>query len=144
MKIINRRARHDYEILQTYETGIKLTGPEVKSAKGGRMSLEGAFVKIIGSEVYLVNTQIFPYPFARQEGYDPKRSRKLLLHKREIISLKTKLASANLTLVPLECYNKRGFVKMKIGLARGKKKYEKREKIKKKDLEREVERTLKG
>src|SRR3989344_7476893 len=102
MKIINRRAFHDYNILETFETGIVLTGGEVKSVRGERITLEGSFVKIVGSEIYLVNAQIFPYPFARPENYDPKRTRKLLLHKREIVSLKSKLASTDLTLVPLE------------------------------------------
>ena len=142
MHITNRRAFHDYEILETYEAGINLTGPEVKSVKGERVSLDHAFVKIIGSEIYLVNAQIFPYPFARPENYDPKRSRKLLLHKNQIISLKTKLASDNLTLIPLECYNKRGFIKLKIGLAKGRKQYQKREKLKRRDIERETEREL--
>lgn len=144
MKITNRRALHDFEILATYEAGIRLLGAEVKSVKGGKMSLEGSFVKIIGSEIYLINAQIFPYAYARPEGYDPKRSRKLLLHKKEIISLKTKLASAKLTLVPLECYNSHGLVKLKIGLARGRREYEKREKIRRRDMEREVSRELKG
>jgi len=143
MKITNRRALHDFEILGTYEAGIHLLGAEVKSIKGGRMSLEGSFVKIVGSEIYLINAQIFPYPYARPEGYDPKRSRKLLLHKKEIISLKTKLAGERLTLVPLECYNSHGLIKLKIGLARGKKEYEKREKLRRRDIEREVERELK-
>ena len=144
MRITNKRVLHDFTILETYEAGINLTGAEVKSVKGGRMSLDGAFVKIIGSEIYLVNAQIFPYPYARPEGYDPKRSRKLLLHKKEIIALKTKLASSGLTLVPLECYNKRGLVKLKIGLAKGRREYEKREKIKKRDTEREIRRIMKG
>jgi SsrA-binding protein len=144
MKITNRRVSHDFEILGTYEAGINLLGAEVKSIKGGRMSLEGSFVKIVGSEIYLINAQIFPYPFARPEGYDPKRSRKLLLHKKEIISLKTKLAGERLTLVPLECYNSHGLIKLKIGLARGKKEYEKREKIRRRDMERDVERELRG
>ena len=144
MKITNRRVSHDFEILGTYEAGINLLGAEVKSIKGGRMSLEGSFVKIVGSEIYLINAQIFPYPFARPEGYDPKRSRKLLLHKKEIISLKTKLAGERLTLVPLECYNSHGLIKLKIGLARGKKEYEKREKIRRRDIERDVERELRG
>ena len=144
MRIIHRRALHDYTILETYETGIHLIGAEVKSIKGGKMSLEGSFVKIIGSEVYLINAQIFPYQFARPEGYDPKRTRKLLLHKKEIISLKTKIASSNLTIVPLECYNKKCIIKLKIGLAKGKKEYEKREKLKKKYLEREIQRELRG
>lgn len=144
MKIINRRALHDFNIIETYEAGINLTGAEVKSVKGEKMSLEGAFVKIVGSEIYLVNAQIFPYPFARPENYDPKRSRKLLLHKKEIISLKTKIETARLTLIPLACYNSHGLVKLKIGLAKGKKEYEKREKIKRRDIEIEVERELRG
>lgn len=144
MNITNRRVFHDYEILDTYETGIQLTGAEVKSVKGGRMSLEGSFVKIVGSEIYLVNAQIFPYPYARPEGYDSKRTRKLLLHKKEIIQLKTKLASSALTLIPLECYNTHGFLKMKIGLAKGKKEYQKREKLRRKDIERDVQRELGG
>lgn len=144
MKIVNSHAFHDFTILVTYEAGIHLSGPEVKSVKGGRMSLEGSFVRIIGSEIYLVNAQIFPYPYARPEGYDPKRTRKLLLHKGEIIALKTKLNTARLTLMPLECYNSHGLVKLKIGLAKGKKEYEKREKIKRRDIEREVQRELRG
>ncbi len=144
MKIINRRASYDFEILDTLEAGVKLYGAEVKSVKGGRMSLEGSFVKIIGSEIYLVNAQIFPYPYARAEGYDPKRTRKLLLHKKEILSIKTKMKSGNLTLVPLECYNKHGFVKLKIGLAKGKKQYQKKEKLKRRDIERELQRQFKG
>lgn len=144
MSIRNRRATFDYEILDTIETGINLIGAEVKSIKGGRMSLEGSFVKIIGSELYLVNAQIYPYPFARPEGYQPKRTRKLLLHKKQIIALKTKIASANLTLIPLECYNSHGWIKLKIALAKGKKQYEKREKIKKRDMDRDMRRELRG
>lgn len=140
MKIINRRVKRDFQILESLETGIRLTGAEVKSVKAGKMSLDGAFVKIIGSEIYLVNAQIYPYPYARPEGYDPKRTRKLLLHKKEIISLKSKLQGAKLTIIPLECYNKRGWLKLKIALAKGKKQYEKREKIKRQDLEREIDR----
>lgn len=142
MKIVNRSVFHDYNILETFESGIHLLGAEVKSVKGARMSLDGAYVKIIGSEIYLVNAQIFPYPYARPEGYDPKRSRKLLLHKKEILSLKTKMSSSNLTLVPVECYIKSGFIKLKIGLAKGKKEYEKREKLKKRDMERDIQREL--
>lgn len=144
MKISNRDVFHDYNILSTLEAGIRLNGAEVKSIRGGRMSLAGSFVKIIGSEIYLVNAQIFPYPYARPDGYDSKRSRKLLLHKREIISIKTKVASGGLTLVPIECYNSHGFIKLKVGIAKGKKEYEKREKLKRKDLDREVARELRG
>ncbi|OIO14053.1 SsrA-binding protein [Candidatus Gottesmanbacteria bacterium CG1_02_37_22] len=144
MKIINKRAFYNYEILKSLETGIYLNGAEVKSIKGGRMSLEGSFVKIIGSEVYLVNAEIYAYPYARPEGYEARRTRKLLLHKKEILSLKTKMKSEKLTIVPLECYNSHGWVKMKIGLAKGKKEYEKREKIKRRDMDREVARELRG
>jgi len=144
MKITNKRAFYNYEILESLETGIYLNGAEVKSVKGGRMSLEGSFVKIIGSEVYLVNAEIYAYPYARPEGYEARRTRKLLLHKKEILSLKTKMKSEKLTIVPLECYNSHGWVKMKIGLAKGKKEYEKREKIKRRDMDREVARELRG
>src|SRR3989338_1591884 len=128
MKVVNRRAYHDYNILQEYETGIVLTGAEVKSVRGERISLDGSFVRIVGSEIYLLNAQIFPYPYARPENYDPRRTRKLLLHKKEIISLKSKMSAASLTLIPLECYFSQGFIKLKIGLAKGKKEFEKREK----------------
>lgn len=143
MKITNKYALFDYNILETYEAGIHLTGAEVKSIKGSRMLLDGAFVKIIGSEIYLVNAQIFPYSFARIEGYDPKRTRKLLMHKKEIISLKSKADTGRLTLVPLECYNKHGFIKLKLGLGKGKREFEKREKIRKRDMDREMVRELK-
>lgn len=143
-KIVNKKAFYDYEILQTYETGLVLSGAEVKSVKGGRISLDGSFVRIIGSEIYLVNAQIYPYPYARPEGYDPKRTRKILMHKKEIISLKTKMATTALTLIPLECYNNKRFIKLKIGLAKGKKEYQKREKIKRHDIARETERELRS
>ena len=143
MRIINRRAYHKYQILDRFEAGIKLTGPEVKSIKSGRMKLERAFVKIQGAEAYLVNTHVPPYPFARQENYDPTRSRKLLLHKKEIINLKSKIEQKNLTIVPLACYTKHSFIKIELGLAKGKKSWEKKELKKTKDLEREMERELK-
>lgn len=144
MKIINRRATFDYTILDRFEAGIHLTGPEVKSIRGGHAKLDGAFVKIMGSEAYLVNAHISPYPFARVETCDPKRSRKLLLHKKEIISLKTKLDSANLTLVPLSWYTKGPLVKLEVGLVRGKKQYEKREAKRRADLQRELEQDFRG
>src|SRR3990167_3337222 len=136
MKIVNKKAYFEYEILDRIEAGIHLTGAEVKSLKNGHATLTGAFVRVLGSEAYLVNAQIFPYIYARPEGYDPKRTRKLLLHKKEIISLKSKLDGANLTLVPLTWYNKGPLVKLEVGLARGKKKYEKRETKKREDQKR--------
>lgn len=145
MRIGNRRAYHDYQLLEKIEAGLELTGPEVKSVKEGHLSLEGSFVKIIGTEAYLVNAQIHPYSNAPAEGYDPKRTRKLLLHKKEIMALKGRLQQSNLTLVPLSCYTTRhSFIKLEIALARGKKQYEKREALKRKDLERQVEEELRG
>lgn len=140
MKITNRRAFYNYKILERFEAGINLAGPEVKSVKDGHADLTGSFVRIIGSEAYLVNAKIFLYEYARPENYDERRSRKLLLHKKEIIALKSKTEGANLTLIPLSLYVKNRLVKVEIALARGKKKFEKKEAIRKKDLEREIER----
>lgn len=144
MKTTNRQARYNYEILETYETGIKLTGPEVKSVKLGRIKLDGGFVKILDSEVNLVNAAIAPYPYARQKNYDPSRTRKLLLHRKEITSIASKMQRANLTLIPVSCYTKRGLIKVQIGLARGKKKYEKRREKKRKDIDREISREIRN
>ena len=136
---MNRRAFYNYTILDRMEAGINLSGPEVKSVKGGHVDLTGSFVRIIGSEAYLVNAKIFPYEFARPEGFDERRTRKLLLHKKEIMALKGHMQTHHLTAVPLSLYTKHGLVKVEIGLARGKKKYEKREAKKRKDLQREEE-----
>jgi len=144
MRIDNRRAHFDYTILDRLEAGVHLTGPEVKSLRGGHAKLDGSFVRIAGSEAYLVNAHISPYTFARIEGYDPTRTRKLLLHKNEIISLKSKLQSSNLTLVPLAWYTRGPLLKLEIGLVRGKKRYEKREAKKREDLKRELEVEYRG
>lgn len=144
MRIVNRKVLHDYTILEKFEAGVNLLGSEVKSLRGGHGSLEGAFVRLVGSEAYLVNAQIFPYIYARPEGYDPKRTRKLLLHKKEIIGLKSRLEGSNLTLVPLTWYNKGPLVKLEVGLARGKKQYEKREQQKRRDQRRELEQEFRG
>lgn len=146
MKITNSKAFHDYTILERFEAGIQLTGAEVKSAKGGHAKLTGSFVRIVGSEAYLVNAQIFPYLYARPPagGYDPRRTRKLLLHKKELFSLKNKLEGANLTLVPLSWYTRGPLVKLEVGLARGKKQYEKREAKRREDQKRELEREFRG
>jgi SsrA-binding protein len=144
MNIQNQKAFHDYEIVERFEAGIQLTGAEVKSLKGSHAQLTGSFVKIVGAEAYLVNAQIFPFIYARPEGYDPRRTRKLLLHKKELLSLKSKLDGANLTLIPLSWYTKGPLVKLEIGLARGKKQYEKREAKMKKDQKRELEREFRG
>ena len=144
MKIVNKKAFFDYEITDRFEAGIHLVGAEVKSLRNGHAKLEGSYVKVIGSEIYLVGAQIFPYIYARPENYDPARTRKLLLHKKEIVSLKGKLDGANLTLVPLSWYTKGPLVKLEVGLARGKKKYEKREAKKREDQKRELEVEFKG
>ena len=144
MKIFNKKATFEYKILERLEAGVNLTGAEVKSIKGGHAQLTGAFVRIIGSEAYLVNAQIFPYIYARPEGYDPKRTRKLLLHKTELIRLKSKLDGANLTLIPLSWYTKGPLVKLEVALARGKKEYEKREGKRREDQRRELDREYRG
>lgn len=144
MKIINRKFRRDYQEIERYEVGISLTGSEVKSIRAGRMRLEDSFVKILGSEVYLVNAEIQVYEYARPQGYDLRRTRKLLLHKREILRLKGKIAShSGLTLAPISCYNKHGIVKLEIALAKGRKSVDKKNLEKRRDIEREEEREAK-
>lgn len=142
MKITNKKAFFDYQLLDRFEAGINLYGHEVKSVRLGKADLSGSFVRIIGSEAYLINAKIFPYQAGQVEGYDERRTRKLLLHKKEIISLKSKTEGANLTLVPVSLYLKSGFVKLEVALGKGKKKYEKRASIKKKDIQRDLEREL--
>lgn len=144
MIIRNRRAPHDYQLFEKIEAGIALTGPEVKSIRQGKMSLEEAFVKIKTGEAFLYNAHIHPYQFADNRSYDPRRTRKLLLHKKELVALASKIKQKNLTLVPVSCYIKHGIIKIKIALAKGKKKYEKREAKKRKDIEREMEKELGG
>jgi len=144
MKILNRKFRRDYQEIEKYEVGIALTGAEVKSVRAGRVKLEDSFVKILSSEVYLVNAEVSIYEYARPQGYDLRRTRKLLLHKREIIRLKTKLAGAGgLTIVPVSCYNKAGLIKLEIALAKGRKGLEKKRLEKKRDIEREQKREAK-
>lgn len=144
MKITNKKAYFNYEISETLEAGINLFGFEVKSIRLGKTDLTGSFVRIIGSEAYLVNAKIFPYQNAQIENYDDHRTRKLLLHKNQIISLKSKLDGSNLSLIPISLYLKKGFIKLEIGLGKGKKQYEKKEAIKKKDIQRDTEREISG
>lgn len=144
MKILNRRARHDYQLLEKIEAGISLAGPEVKSVREGKISLDEAFVRIKDGQAYLLNAHIHPYRFADIKDLDPRRTRKLLLHKKEILALEQKIKQKKLTIVPTACYTKGRRLKLEIALARGKKKYEKREAIKRRDVEREIERELTG
>ncbi|MCX6757871.1 MAG: SsrA-binding protein SmpB [Candidatus Nomurabacteria bacterium] len=140
----NRKARFDYEILEKYETGIELLGTEVKSVRGGRMSLEGAFVIVRGGEAYIINSNIPPYqPANAPANYDPLRNRKLLLTKKEIAELAASEKNKSLTIVPLSVYNKGSKIKVNIALVKGKKQFDKRESTKKRDTDREVRRTLK-
>jgi len=141
----NRKALYEYEVLKKYEAGIVLAGHEVKSIRGGHISLQGTYVVIRGTEAYLLNVTISPYQTKNTPaGYDPVRSRKLLLHKSEISSLIGQTKQKGLTLVPLRVYNKSGKIKLEFALARGKKEYDKREKIKKREFQREKERTLRS
>ena len=139
----NPRARYDYDILKTYEAGIVLSGQEVKSVRGGNVSLKGAYATLRGGEVWLLNAHIGAYKKAgRLADYDPTRSRQLLLHGREIKELIGKTQSQGLTLVPLSLYTRGRRLKVELGLGRGRKKYEKREVIKKRAVEREVRSVL--
>jgi len=140
---INKKAYHDYEILQTFEAGISLLGTEVKSAKEGRISLKDGFVLFKNGEAFLKNVHISQYPFGNRVNHDPLRERKLLLHKYEITRLATKVKEKGLTVVPLKVYTKKGKIKVEIGLAKGKAKYEKKEAIKKRDETRELKRSFK-
>jgi SsrA-binding protein len=139
MKITNRRVFFDYIILEKLEAGINLYGAEVKAVRLGHADLTGSHARIMGSEAYLINAKIFPYKYSRPENYDEQRTRKLLLHKKEIIALKSKTEGQNLTLVPLSMYTTKGFIKVEIALGKGKKQYDKKESIKKKDIQREIE-----
>jgi SsrA-binding protein len=143
MVTINRKARSDYEILETLEAGMSLKGTEVKSLREGRMNLKDSYAKVQEGEVYLVNAHISPYSHGNIQNHDPLRERKLLLHKQEIKRLTGKTEEKGLTLVPLKVYFVRGKAKVELGLARGRKHYDKREEIKKRDTEREIRRELK-
>ena len=143
MKIENRKAFFDAQIFERFEAGIRLTGAEVKAVRGGHADLTGSFVRIVGSEAYLVNANIFPYEYARPQGYDPRRTRKLLLHKREIVALKAKMDGQNLTIVPISLYTTSHLIKLELALAKSKKKFDKRKDLKQKTITRDIEEALK-
>ena len=137
----NPKAHFDYEILETIEAGIVLGGFEVKAVKTGKASIKGTYIKILNNEPYLVGAIISPYqPANTPPDYDPQRSRKLLLSKKQISALIGTSHAHGLTLIPLKLYNKKGRVKVLVGIARGKKKYDKRAAIKRKDIQRSKER----
>ncbi|MDY6820297.1 MAG: SsrA-binding protein SmpB [Deferribacterota bacterium] len=146
MKILatNKKAYHDYEILSTLETGISLLGTEVKSAKEGRMNLKDSYIKVIGGEVYLINCHISPYTHGNILNHDPIRTRKLLLHKKEINKLIGLSKEKGLTIVPLKAYLKNNLIKIEAAVVRGKKKFDKRETMRRKEVDREIERAIKN
>lgn len=139
----NRRARFDYEVLETLEAGIVLTGPEIKSVRNGQVNLKGSFVTVRGGEVWIEHAHISPYKYAAHEGYEPNRRRKLLLKKQEIAKLAGVVDGKSATIIPLEIHLSHNRAKIKIGLCRGKKKYDKRATIKKREQERQIRQLLK-
>ncbi len=138
----NKKAFHDFEILERFEAGIVLLGTEVKSLRDGLVNLDEAYGRIQGGELWLVGAHISEYARRGYAGHEPKRKRKLLLHKREIRKLETKVKERGFTLVPLALYFKKGLAKVEMGLCRGKKLFDKREDMKKKDAAREIKRAL--
>ena len=138
----NRKARHEYEILDTHEAGIVLKGPEVKSLRAGQLAFRDAFARVEGGEIWLYNLHIAPYEQASRADQDPDRVRKLLLHREEIRRLVSKTEEKGLTLIPLEVYFRNGNVKVLIGVARGRRLYDKREKLKKQTQDREAKRAM--
>ena len=140
----NKKARHDYHILETFEAGMVLQGTEIKSIRNSRINLKDGFVRVRNGEVFLVNVHISPYEQGNIFNHDPLRTRKLLLHKRQIRQLEAESKNAGITIVPLKVYIKDGYAKVLIGLAKGKKEYDKRESIKKKDQERQIRRIVKN
>ena len=140
----NKKARYDYHILDTCEAGLVLLGSEVKSCRMGSASLKDSYARIEKGEIYLANIHISPYPYANRLNHDPLRKRKLLFHKREIKKLYGKIRERGQSFIPLGIYfNDKGKIKVEMALARGKKNYDRREDIRKKDLKREAEKDLK-
>jgi SsrA-binding protein len=138
----NRRARHDYDIEETVEAGIALVGSEVKSLRDQRVSIAEGHITIRNGEAWLVGAQIQEYPWAHQRTHAPTRDRKLLLHRREIDKLETKLTQRGYALIPLSMYTKKGTIKLELGVARGKRQYEKRESKKEAEAKREIDRAM--
>ena len=137
MKVFNRKYKREFEEVERMEAGIVLSGGEAKSVRAGRIIIDDAFAKLLGNEAFLINAEIPLYEYALPTGYDSKRTRKLLLHKKELLRLKTKILSGgNLTIVPIVCYNKHDKVKIEIGLVKGRKDVEKRKYDKQKDIKR--------
>ena len=143
MEILNRKARYDYEIEDTYEAGIVLTGTEIKSIREGKVNIKDSYAMIRNNEIYLLNTHISQYKEGNIFNHEEDRTRKLLLHKKEILKLRDKLEVEGYTLVPLKIYFVKNKAKVLIGVAKGKKNYNKKETIKERDIKREMERNFK-
>lgn len=144
MKILNKKALHEYHILESFEAGIALYGSEVKSIRTGRVEMGQSFARIIGDEVFLINANIPPYQNAPIKNYDPARTRRLLLHRNQIQALIGKLSSSKSTLIPVSLYDRNNLIKVQLGLARSKKEFDHRKAIKEKDHQRRVEQELRG
>ncbi|AQP53322.1 SsrA-binding protein [Vagococcus penaei] len=140
----NRKARHDYTVIDTIEAGIVLQGTEIKSIRQRRINLKDGFARVMNGEVYLMNVHISPYEQGNIFNHDPLRTRKLLMHKKQIAKLVSETKNQGTTLVPLKVYIKNGVAKVLIGIAKGKKQYDKREDIKQRDIKREISRSLKS
>ncbi|MCK6258527.1 SsrA-binding protein SmpB [Fictibacillus sp. KIGAM418] len=138
----NKKARHDYHIEETFEAGIVLQGTEIKAIRAGRINLKDSFARVQNGEMFLHNMHVSPYDQGNRYNHDPLRTRKLLLHKKEISRLLGATKEQGYSIVPLKLYLKNGFAKVLIGLAKGKKNYDKREDLKKKDAKREIERAF--
>ena len=143
MEIINRKAKHDYFIEDTYEAGIVLKGTEVKSIRNGQANLKDSYCIIRNNEIFILNMHISHYKEGNIFNHDEMRTRKLLLHHKEILKLNNKIKLEGFTIIPLKLYCKGNYVKLLIGVAKGKKDYDKRETIKKRDVEREIRKTMK-
>lgn len=139
----NKKARHDYSIIDTYEAGLVLTGTEIKSVRAARITLKDGYAQIKNGEAWLINVHISPFEQGNIWNQDPTRTRKLLLKKKEIAKIAAELKGTGMTLVPLKVYLKDGFAKVLLGLAKGKHDYDKREAIKKRDQERDIAKVLK-
>ena len=144
MEILNRKVNFDYEMLDTFETGIVLTGTEIKSIRLGKCNLKDSYAIIKNNEIFILNMHISQYEQGNRFNHEETRTRKLLMHKKEILKLRDKLEIEGFTLVPIKLYFKGSKAKLLIGLAKGKKNYDKRESIKKKDIERQVAKDLKN
>jgi SsrA-binding protein len=139
---VNRRAYHDYSIEEKYEAGIALTGTEIKSIRAGKASIREGYARIVSGEAWLLGVHIAPYDHGNRWNHEPERDRKLLLHREEIVRLGSKVHAKGLTLIPLRLYLKHGRAKVELGLARGKKLWDKREAIAERDAQRDLDRAV--